>query len=97
MDGCAVASLMQLVPTWDQAKTALSVIGSVVIAASLLTSATPTPAPGTKLARAYRYLELAALLFGRAKDTGRLPATVAVDKALADAIALASKGKPAAP
>jgi hypothetical protein len=60
----------------------------VVIAASVLTSVTPTPAAGTRLARAYRWLELAALLFGRSKETGELPATPAIDKSLAEAIAL---------
>jgi hypothetical protein len=75
-------------PTMDEIKTGLSILGSVVIPASLVTSWTPTPPPGTRLARAYHYLELAALLFGRAKDSGVLPATPNVDKGLADAIAL---------
>jgi hypothetical protein len=83
MDGC---SLVSLIPSMDQVKTVLSVIGSVVIAASLITSMTPTPAPGTRLARIYRYIELAALLFGRAKQTGQLPAVPELDKALEDAL-----------
>lgn len=83
MDSC---SLVALIPNVDQVKTALSVIGSVVITASLVVSLTPTPAPGTRLARLYRYIELAALLFGRAKQTGQLPATPQLDKALEDAL-----------
>jgi hypothetical protein len=92
VDGCAVAAL---IPSWDQVKAALSVtsailsvIGSIVIAASLATSWTSTPAPGTRRARLYRCLELAALLFGRAKDTGALPATPQVDSVLREAIDL---------
>jgi hypothetical protein len=89
MDGCSLPALTQLIPTAEQVKTALSVVGSIVIAASVLTSITPTPAAGTRLARIYHYLELAALLFGRAKDAGVLPATAAADRALAKAIAIA--------
>jgi hypothetical protein len=89
MDGCSLSTLNQLIPTAEQVKTALSVVGSIVIAASVLTSITPTPAAGTRLAHIYRYLELAALLFGRAKQAGVLPATIAADRALAKAIALA--------
>ena len=90
MDGCSVAALL---PSIEQAKTWLSAVGSVVIAASVLTSITPTPEPGTRLARIYRYVELSALLFGRAKDRGLLPKMPQIDKPLADAIALVkSKG-----
>lgn len=91
MDACSLASLAQLLPTSDQIKTGLSILGSIVIAASVITSITPTPTPGSRLARVYRYIEIAAVLFGRAKDTGALPATPAADKALAEAIAIARK------
>ena len=87
MDGCTLASL---IPTADQVKTGLSVLGSVVIAASMITSLTPTPPAGTRAARLYHYLEIAALLFGRAKQTGYLLKTPA-DKSLEDAIALVKK------
>jgi len=86
MDGCTLTALM---PSADQIKTVLSVLGSVVISASLVTSLTPTPAPGTKLARIYQLIEYAALLFGRAKQTGVLPATPQLDKALEDALKIA--------
>src|SRR5260370_66833 len=67
MDGCALASL---IPSADQVETFLAVLGTIVTAASALAAATPTPAPGTRAARLYRYLEIAALLVGRAKETG---------------------------
>lgn len=91
MDSCTLAAL---IPSVDQVKTGLSVIGSIVIAASLVTSLTPTPAQGTTLARAYRYLEIAALLFSHAKGTGELPGTPqldALDKSLEAAIELVRK------
>jgi hypothetical protein len=77
MEAC---SLIDMLPTADQVKTTLSVFGSIDVAASVLTSCTPTPAPGSPRARLYRYLELAARLFGRAKETGLLPPDRAVDK-----------------
>jgi hypothetical protein len=82
---------MIALPSLEQTKTALSVLGSVVIAASLITSLTPTPAPGSKLARIYRWIEIAALLFGRAKATGQLPATPQLDNALKTAIEVIEK------
>lgn len=85
MDGCTFTAL---IPTMDQLKTALSILGSIVIGASLVVSLTPTPPPGTRLARIYRAIELAALVFGRAKETGQLAAVPRVDKALQDAIEL---------
>jgi hypothetical protein len=91
MDGCTLAAV---IPSAEQLKTALSVLGSIVIAASLITSLTPTPAPGSRLARAYRAIELAALVFGRAKETGRLPALPQLDKSLNDAIALVKRPPP---
>jgi len=84
MDGCALASL---IPSADQVEGFLAVLGTVVTAASALAAATPTPPPGTRAARLYRYLEIAALLVGRAKETGTLPATPS-DRAVAEALAL---------
>jgi hypothetical protein len=88
MDGCALPAL---IPSWDELKTGLSVLGSVVITASLVTSLTPKPAAGTRLARVYRVVEIAALLFGRAKETGALPAIPELDRSLEEAIALVRK------
>jgi hypothetical protein len=95
MDGCALApALIGLIPSWDHVATGLSVLGSLVITASLVTSLTPTPAAGTRLARVYRVIEIAALLFGRAKQMGQLPATPQVDQALEEALALVRKPQP---
>jgi hypothetical protein len=85
MDGCSFAAL---IPNPDQLKTALSVAGSIVISASLFISMTPTPPPGTWLARVYRVIEIAALVFSHAKETGALPALPQLDKSLQEAIDL---------
>jgi hypothetical protein len=85
MDPCSVTAL---IPSADQIKTGLSVIGSFVIVASVITSATPTPVAGSRAARVYRYIEVAALLFGRAKETGTLPATPKFDKSIEEALRL---------
>ncbi|AWJ93820.1 hypothetical protein Sp245p_28790 (plasmid) [Azospirillum baldaniorum] len=52
------------------ADTILTAVGAVVIAASLITSGTPTPDPNTALGKVYRAVELLALVFGKAKDRG---------------------------
>ena len=91
MDGCTLAAV---IPSAEQLKTALSVLGSIVIAASLVISLTPTPAPGTALARIYRAIEIAALVFGRAKQTGELPALPQLDGSLDAAIALVKRPPP---
>ena len=43
---------------------------SAVTIASVLTSATETPAPGTWLGKLYKILELLALVVGKAKQKG---------------------------
>jgi hypothetical protein len=89
MNSCTtLAALATLLPSLDQLKTGLSLVGSIVIGASLLVSLTPKPPAGTRLARLYRALELAALLFGHAKETGELRALPQFDSALQDAINL---------
>lgn len=76
---------------------ALATVGSVVIGASLFVSKTSTPAPGSTRAKVYRYIELAALLFGKAKQTGMLPAEPAVDRLVGDAVAVLAPAKSASP
>ena len=80
MIACSAASL---IPSVDQLVAFAAVAGSIVTAASAVCAMTPTPAPGTRLARLYRCLEIAALLVGHAKETGILPAT-RLDRALGD-------------
>jgi hypothetical protein len=47
-----------------------AVITALVTLASAITAATPTPAPGTPLAKFYKLIEILALNIGRSKDTG---------------------------
>ena len=41
----------------------------IVLFASLITAMTPTPDPATLLGKVYKYIEVAALVVGRAKDS----------------------------
>ena len=47
-----------------------AVITALVTLASAITAATPTPAPGTTLAKFYKLIEILALNIGRSKDKG---------------------------
>lgn len=47
-----------------------AVITALVTLASAITAATPTPAPGTLLAKLYKLIEILALNIGKSKDTG---------------------------
>ena len=49
----------------------LALAGSIVCAASLFVAGTPTPDPESTLGRIYKIIESAALMFGRAKETGQ--------------------------
>lgn len=51
----------------------LAVACAVVTAASAFCAATPTPDPNTPLGKIYRYVEIAGLLVGKAKDQGLVP------------------------
>lgn len=64
----------------------------IVVAASALAALTPTPAPNTPWGRVYKMLELLALNFLHAKETGVNTASVAQE-----VIAILSKMKPPAP
>lgn len=64
-----VAQLGAVLPAWAIAW--LQLAGLVVMIASAIVAATPTPAPGTWQASAYRVLELLAIVVGRAKQVGR--------------------------
>lgn len=58
--------LAQLIPhsNWFAVVTALVTLASAIVAA------TPTPAPGTFLAKVYKIIEILALNIGKSKDTG---------------------------
>jgi hypothetical protein len=47
-----------------------AVVTAAVSLASAIASITPTPAPGTKLAKVYAVIDFIALNIGKAKDTG---------------------------
>jgi len=49
---------------------ALSITGSIVMVASLMTAGTSTPDPQTTLGRVYRAVEVLALVSSKAKDRG---------------------------
>lgn len=65
----------------------------VVVAASALAALTPTPAPNTTWGRAYKVLDLIAINFMHAKETGVNAASVAEEVAAI----LAKPQAPAAP
>lgn len=49
-------------------------VAAVSLAAKLFCIFTPTPAPGTKLGKVYAFVEKIALIVGKVKDTGLVPA-----------------------
>lgn len=51
----------------DNADTIVSTATGVVTIASIVTAATPTPAPDTTLGKIYKLIEVLALVIGRAK------------------------------
>lgn len=48
----------------------LNIITTVIALASAIAAATPTPAPGSFLAKLYALIDFAALNIGKAKDKG---------------------------
>jgi hypothetical protein len=48
----------------------LNIITAVVALASAIAAATPTPAPGTFLAKLYALIDFAAINIGKSKDKG---------------------------
>jgi hypothetical protein len=55
---------------------------AVVTIASAVCAATPTPNPNTRIGKIYRVIETAALLVGRAKNTGLVPQQTPAQAAL---------------
>jgi hypothetical protein len=79
----------------DYVMPALSVAGSVVIAASVYVSKTSTPTPGSTRARVYEGIELAALVFGKAKELGAVPPEPVADAIAQGAVAAVAAEAPA--
>lgn len=48
-----------------------AVVSAVIALASAVASITPTPKPGTALAKAYAVIDFLALNIGKAKDKGK--------------------------
>ena len=75
----------------------------VSTACSFIVSLTPTPPPGTGLAKIYHWLELAGVVFGYAKDHGLITPTPAMTAAAGEALQLGQevvstiRGRPSAP
>jgi hypothetical protein len=61
---------------WQAAEPFLAIAGTLVMGASGIVATTSTPAPGSPLATAYKGIEIAALVVGKAKQTG-LPQALA--------------------
>lgn len=86
---------------FEAAQAAVSIGCVVVTVASAICAATPTPAPGSRLARAYRIIEIAGLMVGRAKQTGLVQVDPRAEKVgdniVAVVSALASRRETAPP
>ena len=53
----------------NYASVVLDGASKIVLSASVITAMTPTPDPTTLLGKIYQYIEIAALVVGRAKDS----------------------------
>jgi hypothetical protein len=93
-----------LLSLWQAASPFLSVAGAILLPASAFVATTKTPAPGSFWSTVYKGIEIAALVVGKAKDTG-LPAAIASGNAGAIVTAgvatveqvVAAAGAPASP
>jgi len=65
-----VEALQFVLAHWDAIALAVT---SAISVASLVTAATPTPAPDTWLGRVYRVVEVIGLVVGKAKESGLVP------------------------
>ena len=62
---------MEVIITLIQNQPWFGIVASVIALASAIAAVTPTPAPGTLLAKVYSIVDLLALNVGKAKDTGK--------------------------
>jgi|GEM_PF-645701 hypothetical protein len=61
---------MELLVNFVQTQSWFGIFTAVVTLASAIAAATPTPAPGTAIAKLYAVIDFLALNFGKAKDKG---------------------------
>lgn len=59
---------MELLVNFVQTQSWFGIFTAVVTLASAIAAATPTPAPGTAIAKLYAVIDFLALNFGKAKD-----------------------------
>jgi hypothetical protein len=62
---------MDTIITFIQDQPWFNIAAAVVALASAIAAATPTPKPGTKLAKVYSIIDLLAFNIGKAKDKGK--------------------------
>lgn len=56
------------------------IAAAVVTLASAVCAMTPTPDPSTTWGKVYRFIEMAAMVVGKAKQTGIVPSNPKIDK-----------------
>lgn len=61
---------MELLINFVQTQSWFGIVTAVIALASAIAAATPTPAPGTTLAKLYAVIDFLALNIGKAKDKG---------------------------
>lgn len=61
---------METILLFVQSQPWFGVVAAVVALASAIAAATPTPKPGTTLAKVYAIIDFLALNIGKAKDKG---------------------------
>ncbi len=66
---------MELILQFVQDQPWFGVVAAAISLASAVAAVTPTPKPGTPLAKVYGIIDLLALNIGKAKDKGKTPPT----------------------
>ncbi len=66
---------MELILQFVQDQPWFGVVAAAISLASAVAAVTPTPKPGTPLAKVHGIIDLLALNIGKAKDKGKTPVT----------------------